>query len=129
MIESCAAAAVLGAALVVVVTLLTSLGRQRQGASRHAQAVIVAENLLERLTAAPYEALTPEAESVRRASNVAEFLPDGEAKIRLSDVAGTPAGKRIEVEVSWRPAGGGPPSRHQVATWVYEGAYRVKETK
>jgi hypothetical protein len=129
MIESCAAAAVLGAALVVVAALLTSLARQRQGASRHAQAVIVADNLLERLTATPYEAVTPEqAEFVLRASNVAELLPHGEAKIRLSEVAGPPAGKRIEVDVSWR-AGGGPSSRHWVATWVYKGADRAEGEK
>ncbi|HWB07675.1 MAG TPA: hypothetical protein VG826_00420 [Pirellulales bacterium] len=121
-LECCAAAAVLGVALTMVVALLTSLVRQREGATRHAQAVILADNLLERLTAEPYEAITAErAELVRQTANVADLFPHGEAAIRLSDVAGPLAGKRIEVELSWQAGRDAPASRHHVATWVYAG--------
>jgi Tfp pilus assembly protein PilV len=122
-IESCAAAAVLAAALTVVVSLLISVVRQREGATCHAQAVILADNLLERLTTESYEAITTErAELVRQAANVDDLLPQGDAAMRVSDVTGPPAGKRIEVEVSWRAGSNGPLSRHQVVTWVYAGA-------
>jgi type II secretory pathway pseudopilin PulG len=134
LIESCAAAAMLAVALGVLVALLTSVVRQRQGAARHAQAMIVADNLLERLTAEPYAAITAErAEVLRLASNVAELLPQGRAEIKITDAAGRPDGKRIEVEVSWRATDNGPPSKHQVATWVYEAAaavaYQAEGTK
>jgi prepilin-type N-terminal cleavage/methylation domain-containing protein len=120
LIESCAAAAILAAALSVAVGLLTSVARQRQGASRHAQAVIVADNLLERLTSEPYEALTAErADEVRRQSEIAGLLPNGEVQIRLGEASGSPPAKRIEVDVIWRTTGTGSPSHHNVATWVY----------
>ncbi|MGH7192720.1 MAG: hypothetical protein ACREJM_04200, partial [Candidatus Saccharimonadales bacterium] len=58
-IECCAAAAMLLATLTVVASLLTTVARQRQTATWQARAIIEADNLLERLTAEPYAALTP----------------------------------------------------------------------
>jgi Tfp pilus assembly protein PilV len=120
LIESCTAAALLAATLTVVVALLTSVARQRQGASRHAQAVVVVDNLLERLTAEPFDAITPQrADELRQSLDVAETLPNGEVTVHISDAAGSPPGKRIEVDVSWRTGNSGPSPRHAVATWVY----------
>lgn len=120
MIESCAAAAILAAALAIAVGLLTSVARQRQGASRHAQAVVIADNLLQRLTNEPYAALTADrADEIRRQA-VSEMLPDGDLTVQISDVSGSPAGKRIEVDVTWRAGGTAPSRHHAVATWMYQ---------
>lgn len=120
MVECCAAATVLLAALVLAVGLLTGVARQRQAASAHAQAIVVADNLLERITGEPYSRVAAErADEWRRESNVDELLTDGAASIDVSDEAGSPPGKRIAVEVTWRATPTGPLSRHQVATWVY----------
>jgi Tfp pilus assembly protein PilV len=120
LIESCVASALLVAALAAVVGLLAAVARQRQGASCHAQAVIIADNLLEQLTAEPYDALTPErADEIQRAANAVELIPGGDAAIRLSDASGSLVAKRIEVEVTWRLSGTAPPSHHAVATWLY----------
>ena len=120
MIESCAAAAILAAALAIAVGLLTSVARQRQGASRHAQAVVIADNLLQRLTSEPFAAITPDrAEEIRREA-VAEIAPDGDLAIHVTDVTGSPAARRIEVDVTWRAGGTAPYRHHTVATWVYQ---------
>lgn len=120
LIESCAAAALLVAALSLAVALLTSVARQRGAAGLHAQAVLTADNLLERIMAGPYESLTKEhAAELLREQDLAETLPGGEAKIDVATESGSPARKNIVVEVSWQATPGGPPSRHAVATWVF----------
>jgi type II secretory pathway pseudopilin PulG len=120
MIESCAAAAILAAALAIAVGLLTSVARQRQGASRHARAVVIADNLLQRLTNEPYRALTADrADEIRRQA-VSEMLPDGDMAVRITDVSDSLPGKQIEVDVTWRAGGTAPYRHHTVATWVYE---------
>ena len=119
MVESCVAAVLLAAALGTVVGLLTSVARQRQAASLHAQAVLTADNLLERLTDGPYDSITSEAaEELTQTSAAAGELSDGAVQIRVADEQGTPPRKRIELEVAWR-SGGGRASRHRVATWIF----------
>ncbi|HQU45407.1 MAG: hypothetical protein B7Z73_14285 [Planctomycetia bacterium 21-64-5] len=119
LVESCAAAALLAAALTIVVALLTSVARQRQSAGLHAKAVVAADNLLERLTAGPYDSITPQrADELRQASKIAEQLPDGTVALRVAAIDGSPPGKRIEVDVHWRSGSGGA-SRQRVATWVF----------
>lgn len=116
-IECCAAAALLAAALTVVVSLLTSVARQRQAAGWQAQAVIEADNVLERLTAEPYAALSNEhVESMNLSAIVAERLPNGAVGAHLDEEAGR---KRIEVKISWRGPRSEQARRHRVVTWVY----------
>ena len=120
LIESCAAAALLAATLAMVVALLTSVARQRQAAERHAKALIVADNLLERLTGEPYESITADrADELLQAAEVLEMLPDGAVAIKVAEENKPPARKRIEVDVTWPSAGSRTTAKHQVATWVY----------
>src|SRR5487761_1402623 len=120
MIESCAAAAMLAATLAMVVSLLAAVARQRQAAALHARAVIAADNLLERITSEPYEAITVQRiDELQHAAAIAEMLPDATVKVKLAAEAGSPPGRRIDVDLAWRTTGAGPVSRHRVATWVY----------
>lgn len=119
-IECCAAAALLAGALTAVVSLLTSVARQRQAASWQAQAVIETDNILERLTAEPYDALSGEHIATMSVSDsVAERLPHGAAEARIVEESGPPPRKRIEVEISWRGPRSEQTRRHRVVTWVY----------
>lgn len=116
-IECCAAAALLAAALTVVVSLLTSVARQRQTAGWQAQAVIEADNLLERLTAEPFDALTNKhIATMSMSKSAAQRLPNGAAEASIDDQAGR---KRIEVSISWRGPRSEQTRRHRVVTWVY----------
>ena len=120
MVESCAAAALLAATLAIVISLLTAVARQRNAADLHAQAVMAADNLLERITSEPYESITAQrVADLKSASNIAEMLPDAVVEAKVSDENGSPPGRRIEVDIGWRTTGASPPSRHKVATWVY----------
>ncbi len=116
-VESCVAAALLGAALAISVALFTSVARQRQAAGRHARAVLMADNLLARITAEPYESLS--AERALEICNEAGGTPS-QAAATIAEIAGSPPGKKITVALDWQPHGQGPPARHQVATWVFQ---------
>ncbi|HJT31919.1 MAG TPA: hypothetical protein VJ783_07680 [Pirellulales bacterium] len=119
-IECCAAAALLAAALTVVVSLLTSVARQRLAAAWQAQAVIEADNLLERLTAEPYVELTGQhVAAMNLNESVAERLPNGAVEAQIDEEAGPPGRKRIEVEISWHGPRSEQARRHRVVTWVY----------
>ena len=121
LIESCAAAALLAAALAIAASLLSSVARQRRSATLHATAAIAADNLLERITGESFAAITPElAGELGQRSNIADLLPDGAVEITVNPVVGPPPGKRIEVELTWRTSGSGPPARHAIATWVFQ---------
>ncbi len=120
MIESCAAVAILTATLTLVVALLTGLTRQRQAARAHAQAVVAADNLLERITSEPYDDITSErVDELGREADLEKRLPGGAAEVDVAPQAGSPAGKRIVVGVTWRTSTSGPLSKHQVTTCVF----------
>lgn len=119
-LESCVAAALLVATAGLMVGLLTGIARQRQAASLHAQAILAADNLLERITGEPYASLTPEhVAELRLAANIEELLPDAEVNIELSEQRGSPPAKRIGVGIAWHTRPTAPASWHRVATWVY----------
>lgn len=119
-IECCAAAAMLVATLTVVMTLFAAVAGKRQTITWQAVAIVEADNLLERLTAEPYAALTSErVEAMDLGSGVVEQLPQGTVAVRVEQQAGPPERKRIEVEVAWQPPRSDQPRRHRVVTWVY----------
>jgi len=119
MIELCVAAAMLAAALSVVVTMLGAVARQRRAAELHGRALEEADNLLERLTAEPWEAITPERiTELGFAAKIADALPEGELRIDMTSPGGAPATRRIDLTVGWRAAVGQSVHRLRLTTWV-----------
>jgi len=119
MIELCVATAMLAVALSVVVTLLGAVARQRRAADLHARALEEADNLLERLTAEPWDAITPERMAeLGFAAKVADALPEGELRIDMTSPSDAPATKRIDLAVGWRAAVGQSIHRVRLTTWV-----------
>ncbi len=119
-IECCVAAAMLLATLTVVVSLLTTVARQRQTARWQAQALLEADNFLERLTAEPYADLTAQrVEAMDFDSQIAARLPRGAVEVRVDEEAGPPERKRIAVEITWRQPRSEEPRRQRLTTWVY----------
>jgi Tfp pilus assembly protein PilV len=118
-IELCVAAALLAAALSVVVSMLGVVARQRRSAELRARALEEADNLLERLTAEPWESITPEQiANLGLAAKVAESLPDGELRIDVTSAPERSTTKRIDLSVAWRPAVGRPANHVRLTTWV-----------
>jgi Tfp pilus assembly protein PilV len=107
LIELCVAAALLAAALSAAVTVLGMVARQRRGAELRAQAIEQADNVLERLTAEPWDAITPQrVDAWGLSAKVAAALPDGELSVEMSSPLTNVTTKRIDISVAWSPAGG-----------------------
>jgi prepilin-type N-terminal cleavage/methylation domain-containing protein len=115
--EVLVAAVVLGAALAVTVQLSGGLRTKQREAHRRACALAEANNCLQRLTATPWNELTPErAAECRLSAHAAAQLPGGELKI---DIATEDETKRILVAVRWRDAADRPVAPLRLAAWVH----------
>ncbi|HEV3021832.1 MAG TPA: hypothetical protein VGX76_05175 [Pirellulales bacterium] len=106
MIELCVAAALLAATLSAVVAMLGMVARQRRGAELRAQAIEQADNVLERLTAEPWDAISPQhAEELGLSAKIAAALPNGELRVEVTSPPASATTKRIDVSIAWSPAG------------------------
>src|SRR5688500_9036254 len=101
--ELLVASVVLGVALTVSVPVTGALRTQQREARHRLCARAEAENCLERLTATPWERLTPEhADEHRLSDAAARQLPGGELKVDVAAEDGEPSARRIQVEIRWR---------------------------
>jgi hypothetical protein len=106
MIELFVSVAMLAASLATVATMSSAIARQRYGSELRLLALEEADNVLERLTAEPWEAIsTKRADDLGLAEAVASMLPDGELKLRVGSPQDRPTAKRIDVTIAWRIAG------------------------
>jgi prepilin-type N-terminal cleavage/methylation domain-containing protein len=120
LLEVLVAGLVLGVALTSSARLMHALHLKHRQLQHRLQALTEAENVLERLTATPWDELTPAGVAEHRLSNTArQRLPDGELTIEIVDEAAAPASKRVVVEVSWRDVRGEPTAPLRLAAWVY----------
>ena len=123
----------LSVAIILAGVLLTGIGQllavvaaqQREGERRLA-ALHEAANQMERLTAIPWGELTAEAAADLRLSEEATAaLPGGSLEARVTDVdAGDEedaslAGRRVDVEVSWRNPAGRDVDPVRLVAWRY----------
>ncbi len=119
LVESAAAAAVLIVALTITLQVVAVVARERREAERRQRATVEAANLMERLTAQPFDRLTAEALSeIALAPEAAVALPGGTIGATVAD--DEPGLKRLTVEVRWRDRSGaeGPGSTLRLSSWV-----------
>lgn len=121
LLELLAASFVLGVAMVASVQISSALGRARQEAQHRQCALLEADNWLERLSALPWDELTPERAAKCELSEVAaEQLPGGELKVEITPLQEQPAVKRIVAAVHWRDMRGQPLTPIRLTTWAYQ---------
>lgn len=120
LVETCAAGAMLALALSLTLATIGAMKRQQRTAEWRLQAVEIAENVLERTTSEHWSELTPQrVAELQQEARADELLPDGELQLTLKEQAGPPAGKRIGLELSWRPGRAKDRRRLRLATWVF----------
>ena len=119
-VELCVTCALLGAAIPLTVSTLGAVARQRRAAETRQAAIEAAGNVLERLSAASFEELTPEKlADAERGLSAGEWLPGGQIKLQLTEPPGPVAAKRIDVELSWQPHAGPGRDRVRLSGWAY----------
>jgi hypothetical protein len=111
-------------AMTLTIKVLAYVGHQRRDAEHRQRAVLEAGNVMERLTAYSYEAITPElARKIALSSTTRQSLPDAEL---TADVAETQPGagrsaKRVAVRLRWRGRSGEWTAPVHLTTWIERG--------
>ena len=120
LVETCAAGAMLTLTLSLTLATIGAMKRQQRAAEWRLQAVEIAENLLERATSERWRELTARRlAQLQTEARADELLPDGELQLTLEEQAGPPPGKRIGLELSWRPGRAKDRRRVRLTTWVF----------
>ncbi|QEH37026.1 hypothetical protein OJF2_56110 [Aquisphaera giovannonii] len=125
--ELAMAAVMLMIALALVVKVVGWVGSERRGVERREWAVQEASNLLETITARPFDAVTAEAAAkVALSQQARQVLPGVELKtmIQAEGAAGGPKSKRVSVVIRWRDRSGGWDAPVRLSTWIFAGRQR-----
>lgn len=107
--------------MVLTVKVLGWVALERRGVERREQAVLEVANLMERVTARPYDAVTPGlARELAETARAAESLPDADLKIDIAESqpgAGRSA-KRIAIQLRWRDQSGEWTGPVHLTSWI-----------
>lgn len=119
LIEIAAAAVALAIAMATTLQVVGWAAAERRTVQRRERAVREATRALERLTARPWDALTPGSLAAEHLAPPAESaLPGGRLDARVAE-ADAGAARRITVEVRWTGRGGMPEAPVRLTAWVY----------
>ena len=120
LIELSIAAVMLAAAMVATVQVVSWVALDRRAVERRERAVVEASNILERITARPWDELeTEKLATIMLAEPTAACLPGGSLDIKASTIEGPPARKKLAIEIRWRDRSGRTESPVRIVTWVY----------
>ncbi len=120
LIELVIAAGLLAVILSLTVKVLGQVGQQRRAAERRQRALVEVSNAMERITARPYDEITPQnASAVRLSPDAAVALPGAEMNITVHDepVSGV-SSRRVAVRLRWRDSAGQWEAPVRLVTWI-----------
>jgi hypothetical protein len=122
--ELAISAAMLVVAMALTVKVLGWVGAQRRAWERRQVAVTETANLMERLSAWPFEGVTPSStRALPLSPRARQSLPGAELKVdvRENDAAGGAGSKRLSVQLRWHNRSGEWDAPVQLTSWIYRG--------
>ncbi len=120
LLELTVAMVILGALMSLCVKWVAAAGGQQREARWREAALREAANVMERLTAQPWEKLSQElASSASLSEEVRGSLPDGALTVQVTEAAGEPPSKEIAVTVRWRPRPETPEAQVRLVAWKF----------
>lgn len=120
MIELVVAGILAGALLVVCLQLLSGVLAQRRASDMRQCALMELDNIMERLTARPWDELTADSLSREKLSSWAtRQLPGAELKIAVTTPSDDPNAKRIAASLRWQDRSGRLLAPMILTTWKY----------
>ncbi|MFV2067192.1 MAG: hypothetical protein ACC645_09455 [Pirellulales bacterium] len=125
LLETMVAAAVLAALLAVISRAMIVTGRQQQAITRRTWAAEAVANLQERMTAQPWDAITPElAAGITLSAESRRHLPAARLQVEVAPTEDQLRAKRITVTIDWQHGTGRAVRPVRLVTWVFrqEGA-------
>ncbi len=119
-IELMVAGAMLCTLLAVCVQMVAAVAAQRRAVDQREYATIELANVMERITARPWDELTSQAVAHEQPSPAAlSRLPGAELKVEVTAPAGEPDAKRIAAALRWQDRNGAFLPPLTVTTWKY----------
>lgn len=109
-------------AMGLVAKVVGAVGVQRRAWDRRQVAVFEAANLMERLTARPFESLTTEgAKDLALSDEAKRTLPEGRVQVEVTDddPVGGDGSKRVFVQIQWRNRAGDWDAPARLTSWVH----------
>ncbi len=111
-------------AMGLTVKVLGQAGQQRRSADQRQRAVLVVANIMERITAEPFDGVT--AERARRLSlspGSSAALPGAELAVEVNDETPAPgrSARRIAVRLRWKGRSGEWEAPVRLITWIERG--------
>jgi hypothetical protein len=105
--------------MAVAVQLLAWVAAERRAAERRQWALEEAANIMDRITALPWDSLNSDRLSdVARSSQADSVLPEGNLLVELMDMPGEFASKRVVVQVQWQARPGQRVAPVRLTSWV-----------
>ena len=121
LLEMSVAGVLLLALMAICVRYFAVTLAQRRALDQRQAAIVEAGNVMERISAVPWDDLTPEALAATALSADAKLaLPDAELKIDLADGDQKPQSKRITVSIRWQDDQGQWVQPLRLAAWRYK---------
>ena len=106
MLEVIVGCGLLAVLLAVCVQLLSVEALERRNYERRAIALQEAANIIERVSAMPFEEITPQRlGDIQLSPEVEQILPGGAAQLFVEEEKGKVPSKRVRVEIKWGTAG------------------------
>ena len=111
---------VLLAAMGVTVRVLGAVGKDRRAADRRQWAVQAVGNVMERVTAEPFEKVTDgEAKKIADRAGASDLLPGAAWEVAVVEVKEPVPGKRVTLRLRWKETGVGLSGPVRLTAWVY----------
>jgi hypothetical protein len=121
LVEVAMAGVLLTIAMTLTIRVLGTVAAERRASEHRQRALVEVANLMERITAYPFDEVTPEVARRLKLSPPAErSLPDSELAV---DIASSEPGqgrsaKRIAIKLRWRTAGGEWAAPVRLTSWI-----------
>ena len=124
LVEMTIAAAMLSVAMAMTVQVLGYAGQQRRSADQRQRALLEVANLMERITAGPFDEVT--AERARRLAvtpAAASSLPGAELAVEVAEAPAGPgrSARRVAVRLRWKGRSGEWEAPVRLTTWIERG--------
>lgn len=124
LLELTISAILLAVVMATAIPTVAWIVRQRQASDRQQLAVLAVGNLMERLTALPWDELTTEGVSrVALPEGLSDRLPDARLEINVSTSPDEPQARRVSIILVWdEPIAGTKSAPIRLTAWVYRPA-------
>jgi hypothetical protein len=119
--ELAMATVMLTIAMSLTVKVLSYAGQARRAADQRQRAIVKAANAMERITAEPFEEVTPErARRLANSAASADSLPGAELAVEVGEESPGPgrSAKRIAVRLRWKGRSGEWEAPVRLVTWI-----------